>query len=111
MGLCVKVEPAAFATEQINLKRNPERLLPTSMAMEITENYFKMRTRLSGRSDVILPPVPQFPRHVSSENMSVCVCVQTDKAQRRILGSISTRCKSDVLSWCSQKNLISPSLM
>lgn len=51
VGLCVKVEPAASATEQINLKRNPMHLLPTSTAMEITENYCKMRTRPLRRSD------------------------------------------------------------
>lgn len=51
VGLSMKVEPAASATEQINLKRNPVHLLLTSMAMEITENYFKMRTRPPGHSD------------------------------------------------------------
>lgn len=52
------------------------RLLPTSMVMEITAKLFQNENQPTGRSDVILPSVPpQFPRHVSSENMSVCVCV------------------------------------
>lgn len=105
-----KTEPTASATEQINLKGNPVSLLLTSMVMEITENYFKMRTRPLGHCAVILPSAsPQFPNHVSSKNMSewvcvgVSVCVWTDNSQRRILELISLRWRSDVLSWCGQK--------
>lgn len=70
-GCVRKTEPTASATEQINLKGNPVSLLLTSMVMEITENYFKMRTRPLGHCAVILPSAsPQFPNHVSSKNMS-----------------------------------------
>lgn len=70
-GCVRKTEPTASATEQINLKGNPVSLLLTSMVMEITENYFKMRTRPLGYCAVILPSAsPQFPNHVSSKNMS-----------------------------------------
>lgn len=109
-----KTEPTASATEQINLKGNPVTLLLTSMVMEITENYFKMRTRPLGHCAAILPSAsPQFPNHVSSKNMSewvsvcgcecVCVCVWTDNSQRMILELISLRWRSDVLSRCGQK--------
>lgn len=115
-GCVQKTEPTASATEQINLKGNPVSLLLTSMVMEITENYFKMRTRPLGHCAVILPSAsPQFPNHVSSKNMSewvcvgVSVCVWTDNSQRRILELISLRWRSDVLVW-AEKN-ISPSLM
>lgn len=75
-GCVQKTEPTASATEQINLKGNPVSLLLTSMVMEITENYFKMRTRPLGHCAVILPSAsPQFPNHVSSKNMSEWVCV------------------------------------
>lgn len=99
-GCVQKTEPTASATEQINLKGNPVSLLLTSMVMEITENYFKMRTRPLGHCAVILPSAsPQFPNHVSSKNMSewvcvgVSVCVWTDNSQRRILELISLRLK------------------
>lgn len=99
-GCVRKTEPTASATEQINLKGNPVSLLLTSMVMEITENYFKMRTRPLGHCAVILPSAsPQFPNHVSSKNMSewvcvgVSVCVWTDNSQRRILELISLRLK------------------
>lgn len=94
-GLCVKVEPAT--SDQ--LKKDPQFYCQLPRWWKLLQNYFKMRTRLLRRSDVILPPVtPQLPRHVSSENISVCVCAE-------ILGLLSARYESHVLSLCGQKTL------